>query len=221
MVGYGLSSLEHNEEKFTDARLDPHGILSCVEREDTYHMRHFFDHLAKKAGKWTVELFALQFYEPYVLNCIHVLPKDGILLLIPPDKVHMWYRRDDLIDSVIETEFFNMDTNCGKLSIPIPPYKDFMNSKTGAVLDPEEVQIYIEKTRLVDNDSTAPKARKQLNISLDEGAKRMGFANANEADKLIVPAIPGIIIEMASWMKLFRQSETVYQLRPLTLAYWD
>lgn len=224
LLGYGLTDVETTGKKFKDKRLSKDGIVFCKDVEDEYHLIHFFNTLVKtekeKGDKWRIPRYSMVHYQPYIYDCVHLLPANGIIAIVPPDKASFWHRKDDIIDAVIESEFFSKEVNCGAINGNIPPHTDFMNKITGKVLDYEEVVIYRDKFQRL-QESPTNKARKQLEISLDESAKRMGFENMLDANLNMAPAIPDMVVEFVKWLKIFNQPETIYQLRPITLSYWD
>src|ERR1035437_4194006 len=121
LIGYGIEKLQVSNNAFTDSRLNPNGFVFCKNKDDDYHLRFFFNRLLRKKKKWTHELFTLEIYQPYIHDCVHLVPEAGIIAIVPPDKSHMWHRKDDIIDAIIECEFFDKQPNCGMLKNNIIP----------------------------------------------------------------------------------------------------
>jgi hypothetical protein len=215
LVGYGLTFKP--AKAFDSPLLNPDGFIFCKDAEDEYHLRHFYTFLSKKdPNKWINQLYSMQHFQPYLTDCIHLLPELGIICLCPPDRSNIWHRKDDLIDAV-ETKPVD---NYTLLDSGIPPFLGFYDIRTGKEVDKEEVEIFIDKSnRLLERDVTE-QARKRLTLSLRQGAKRMGFKDPSEAFACIAPLVPEIVLEFCRFLKLFKDEETIGLLRPMLVTYW-
>lgn len=101
-----------------------------------------------------------------------------------------------------------------ELPRPLYPFDSWMDVRTGLVL-PDSARQYIEIRAF------AKEAGPQNHpIDLDAVAKNAGYANAREADTMIVPNVPHAVRLFAEFLRIFTDNKTSLSLKPLLYTWW-
>jgi hypothetical protein len=114
----------------------------------------------------------------------------------------------------------------------IYPYSgDFFNKKTKEKVSPIKTAAFRRAINAKkDGLLTQKKLRKnkrnyeginQLINNADLLAKQIGFENSEEAESNLVPVVPNEIVELCKYCKVFKNQDSLYDLRPMMYVYWS
>lgn len=146
----------------------------------------------------------------------------GNVICIQPLGCHDWYRYDDMIDWVEESQLKRQDTDYPQINwveeLPdgIYPFSAlFMDNQTGKRLSTNgPIMLW---RRLVSHYKKHPE---DYDPYCDELARAMGYADHAEALTRITPEVPGEIRDLCEWTKLFVDPKTVLTLKPILYTWW-
>lgn len=138
------------------------------------------------------------------------------VLLVQPIGLPDWSRYDDPIDYAEEVALREPRES---RVVPIPrgihPFDGlYMHARTGARLNAAGVNAFRALSR-----SESPEEAKRA-VLLDKVAGKLGFADRADAERGIVPWVPGDVRRVCAWANLFADPNTWRQLRPLLYVYW-
>lgn len=249
VIGYGLIDLKCKKHTIVDPRINPDGYLGgdWERKENDYTKEGYVKFLnklhdsikitrkkdanctraeldqkwAKFNVRWELNWFKdgslaehLKNWTPWQ-SVIHQseygLP--NVLLICPPEQLESWRHYDDTIDYYEE----NLRRENGEevwnryqlLPNGAYPYDSFyIDSRDGRKIkdghDYKRLFPYMK----------APGAK-------DEAAKKMGFANFKELQKFMKPCVPNSVIYLSKYLKLFKDENMVYSLKPMIYTYWS
>jgi hypothetical protein len=221
-LGYGLTDVKTKDFDIIDPRINP-SFNDDLSRDD------FLSFLASRPPTPDMPFFQIastammvkdsKFWEPrnsVVQDSEFGLP--GVLLIIPPGFTDSWRRHDHMIDWVEETMTADGSksqlNHVRELPRPLYPFDSWMDARTGLVL-PDSARQYIE-IRAFANEA----GPKKHSIDLDAVAANAGFADAREADTMIVPNVPHAVRLLAEFLGIFTDNKTSLSLKPLLYTWW-
>jgi hypothetical protein len=138
-----------------------------------------------------------------------------VMLFIPPSSTKTWTRYDDMIDyydPANQSEDGGIAESVIKIDRPLWPWEGYVNIKT---FPPERLtglqyQMYNTIRNLGFEQLTKP----------DEVLQTVGVDTKEELDEFIVPIIPPELVELLKYLKIFKNEDDIYQLRPMIYGYW-
>lgn len=236
VIGYGLTDVVPSKEKGVyrpdDPRLNPHSIL--FDQEGEWSKGAYVDFLNKKAeaddgwGEYKLQAHTasdeLKHWTPdqsFVYQGEYGLP--NVLLVTVPVMHSAWFRYADAIDyeeSLMRPA--GEPVNYWKpIKNGIYPYARFyMDSRTGNTLmgiEPERFVYTLETLKR----KLSEEARAKFLFLRDEMAHKMGFVDAEEAERLMAPIVPDEIKNLCEFGKLFTEPKYMSQLRPILYVFWS
>lgn len=140
---------------------------------------------------------------------------DNVLIFIPPGQDH-WHRHDDIIDYV-ESVYLHSDDlspTIEELDAGIYPYCNRMDARTGA--DVQLIPMFLDMFKLIKD--------KPDDCVIDRDLKdflKLPFNTFGELKQYYKPRIPWDITVMCRFLKIFRDDNTLKQLRPYLYTYWS
>lgn len=227
-LGYGLNDIKTKKGKIVDERFNlVDGYFASGDTEEDFKFEDFKTYLKnlddkmrkeKKSSMIALDIMTLKesnkFYDFY--NVIHYENEYGLknVLLIQPFHKD-WSRYDDMMDYIE-----NPTKNRVKiLDRALYPYLSFTNKQTKLnhmVVDDYNIDcIEIKRNMNYLIEQKASKKRK------DELAKEYGFTSFKEMNETIVPSKPEILFEICKFTKMFKDINTVYDLKPMIYEWWS
>lgn len=137
-----------------------------------------------------------------------------VMMFVPIDSPD-WYRYDDIIDWIEESEEHNQENRVTNLfeetsSCGIYPY-------TMMMLNPFRKNLTQSKRNRME-PSTYNMATGRWNGDMEPMAKDEKILKHFQEDW--VPQIPGAIMAFIAYLDILKKPETLYELRPLLYVYW-
>ena len=230
MLGYGLTDVIADTDNWdlrTDPRFDPKGYM--FEGDDTTFtskgFMEYIDERIEEVGDEDFDQFDLKLLkrqiDPMMREIYNSVIYDmefgsaEVILFIPPTSVKQWSRYDDIIDyydPANQTEDGGIAESVIKIDRPIWPWESYINIKTMPPmrLTGMQYQTY----------NTIQNLGFEKMIKPEEALKSVGVDTKEELDKFIVPIIPAELVELIKYLKIFKNDEDIYQLRPMIYGYW-
>lgn len=231
VIGYGLTDLTIPHAEYDlklDERFDPNGFF-CHEYDDREHhftMKEFYVQLELLCANDTdfnaMELHWLKheikdkkftdFNNIFVWDA--EFGESNVCVFISPTSRDQWYRYDDTIDYYDEGGEHSISTGVQNRVVvmdrPLYPYEGWIDLRT---LPPKRADNIITHLRRIVRDS-------KVDLDLEKLLQKTGFDSIEELKDNIVPMIPNELIEVIRYLKVFKDPNTVYQLRPMIYVYW-
>jgi hypothetical protein len=142
----------------------------------------------------------------------------GVMVVRPPCQTD-WFRYDDPIDYMTETYPWSERSQTAHVQVyrhgPFPFNGFYMDARDGRRL-PDLVFPWWQ----IMNTKVRPEKLEDTFGALDMFAREMGFAGQEEAKANVVPEVPEEIRDLAEFGRLFPDSGTWLQLRPLLYTWW-
>lgn len=237
VLGYGLEMTEEEDSKILNqeslnrlGRLDSDSYMEFLENkyasvpsdEISYHLNDLHIGEMSKSRYQASDLItvvdnSIQGEENYDMPSLS-------WIVISPLLTHKeWKHNDDPIDfaEVMHKyqgeETFRFDFNMKLFSQGLFPYEgSFINHATGEVFNDYRVtqlKRYLHSTS-PRTDTTADKTLSLLLASV-------GVSSVEEFHKVIHPAPPISVIDIAEWSGIFNDPSQCLRLRPALLTYWS
>lgn len=121
-----------------------------------------------------------------------------------------WYRYDDTMDWMEESTVHDQQNRVQVFDQGIYPFTNFMNAETGEKLG-HEALVWVRARNSENADDSEV---------LDYLAELAGFASHEDAQRLVVPAVPDEVRALAQFGQLFTDDRVWMQLRPMLYVYW-
>lgn len=226
ILGYGLTDVKCRKNGYiNDKRFNlVDGYFAKGNDQERYEIKDFVTHLTNKIknNKDDVEL-SLAEYDLQVIKgkndaeFYKVIEHDsefGLKNVALFTTFHKdWHRYDDIIDYM---ELEGIPTPSVRvLDRTIWPYEGYINVKTKDrfihFTDGSKDKISAFELRRCLNDKVFAK-------KLD--FKKFGFESFKDMNKSIVPIVPRIIHEYCSWLKVFNNDDTIFELKPMIYTVW-
>lgn len=218
VLGYGLTDVATEDGAVVDPRINTQSPLLDWERKPTEDYRDFVDRLAA-GGDEDAQLEAALFTmaEPEgggagnlcTWNGEYGLPN---VLVVRPVGFPGWSRTDDVIDYEEETLLHpGCEPRIGSLKGIYPFNGLYMNARTGARCEATLARTWHRFDRI---DSAASAG------IVGRLAERLGFHDAEDARRNLVPVVPGEVRRACEWGNLFTRPDVWRQLRPMLYVYW-
>lgn len=221
---YRMSSIDRDKshhDLLRDSRFDPTGyfVTDIINAENQFKVDQFrvqLELICANSDVSILTLFKHQLNENPSSDIFNIMTYDpefgdpSVVLFTPPFHPD-WERYDDIIDYT-EAKGVPLN-NVQVLDTPIYPYVRWMDLR-----NPKE---HPDKV-LVDAATTFkfnPKFRDKINV--EEIKKRFGFNSIDDMLENIVPVVPEEIVELTRYLKVFKDPNTVYQLKPMIYTYWS
>jgi len=227
IIGYGLTDLHINKDSYNitdDQRFNPDGYFSLdyVERDKKFNVANFLDYLKQKelqSNNFEIRLLLSELEKEKKLIFEHYFAWDSefgdpkTCVFVPPT-CSEWWRNDDAIDYYHETVINEQKTNTILLNRPIYPFSSWINIKDFPPKIANRQTVELRNLILYHN--------KEFEITNEMVHKlKLEFDNIDEIMEYIVPTIPFELVEFLSYLKVFNNPNTIYQLRPLLYTYWS
>jgi len=231
-IGYGLTDVIADKDNWdlrTDSRFDPDGYM--FKDEDTFTLTGFVEYLDKRIkelGEDDHDSFQLRLlkhqidageikHHSYFPSIIYDMEfgSSEVMLFIPPSSIKNWSRYDDMIDyydPANHLEDGGITESVIKIDRPLWPWEAYVNIKTYPPVRLTGVQYQLHNT-------IRNLGFEQL-VDPDKSLELMGVDTKEELDELIVPIIPTELVELIKYLKIFKNMEDIYQLRPMIYGYW-
>lgn len=215
MLGYGLTDVLFDKDKYriVDPRINPGSRLLDYGADaptlDEYLAFNSDDSIARPITQLAVGSQPESPFECVVHDGEYGL---GNVLCIRPvgTRAWGWYRYDDTMDWMEESTVHDQQNRVQVFDQGIYPFTNFMNTETGEKLG-HEAMVWV---RARNNENA------DLSEVLDYLAELAGFASHEEAQRLVVPAVPEEVRALAQFGQLFTDDRVWMQLRPMLYVYW-
>lgn len=152
----------------------------------------------------------------------------NVLVLVPPCETKEWRRYDDPIDYVEETQVYQQDKRVVTFKRGLYPWDYLsMDSRSGRVFRGKEHQKLMSFKHLFETIRIARDAEDQADIDekfrqlLQGLAQELGFASTEECRRFVAPSVPNSVQYLCQFGRIFRDWNTVFQLRPMLYVYWS
>lgn len=225
MIGYGLTDVRCADGRITDPRINASSRLFETENsilpeyleyvEGTNEAKEEFGDAALEAQMLREHMEPVAgFNWPFFWDSEF---GDPSVLLLRPVAFPEWHRYDNAIDYAEETAVHSPNRpRVERLPIGIYPFTGcLMDARTG--LDFEQRIANTFRQILFRRDRGNADREKFLKLA----AKALGFDSVAEAERCVVPTVPGDIRRLAAWGELFTQPDGWKDLRPLLYVYWS
>lgn len=243
VLGYAIDNIKTDPEdifKITDERINLKGYLGldCDAQEKKYKINDFKKYIEKKKNKKTIKGLMASLtlnilndeshqknknpkYLDINRSVVHE-PEYGfsnVLVITPLTNKH-WQRYDDDIDYV-ENNFLcddpqnPMEPTIKVLDYPLYPWNHYINKRTeikgkGKNIFGNNV-MFIKKLL---KDEKMPE--EEMSILLQEN----GFEDRKDFEENLMPAIADEVVWLCDFLKIFKNKENIYDLRPAIYTYW-
>ncbi len=229
VLGYGLTDVIADTENWdlrNDSRFDPVSYL--FEGEYKFDLAGFIQHLEIRISemvKGDHDIFSLknlihQLKEKTRLNFHESVVYDmefgesEVMVFVPPGH-EKWQRYDDIIDyydPVNLEEDGGISNSVIMVNRPPWPYESYINTKTMPPirLTGFQQELYVSMRNLGIEKYIDP----------EKSFNELGVDNEEEFNKFIVPIIPIELVELIKYLKIFKNENDIYQLRPMIYGYW-
>lgn len=148
---------------------------------------------------------------------------DTHVVIIPYSVCKEWQHFDDAIDYYEEAythrndESMNMEPSIKFFNHGLFPYDGrFINTRTGAIVKSAVYRDLLSMESLLRN-ATEKASLKYVSTAF----RKLGVENWEELHSVISPAPPICAIDLAEYSGLFKDSDTIKNLRPALLTYWS
>jgi hypothetical protein len=230
-LGYGLVDVAYGDKgDCLDPRVNADSLLLDWDRGDEVNTSNYVEFLQHRDDKST---------ERYILNerwlesnqkmkprdCVFLGNLDygleQVLCVTPIWMYEEWHRADDAIDWVTESYLFDSNPLDRVDVFPhgLFPFNGlYMDARNGEILKGRGIMDWI---RLWTNLKPEGKAisREMARDELDDLASSFGMTHA-EAEQYVVPNVPEEVRNLCEFGRLFTDSSTLLQLRPMLCTYW-
>lgn len=229
-LGYGLVDLNYDIHDLflDDDRINEEGYLGLdwEEKEDKFTREGYLKYIEGIDSpriflpELTREITTKENWEPYksvIYNWEFGEP--NVLLIVPPSDKKNWFRHDDTIDWIEETNCYSQANRYQVFNRGIYPYDGYMDRRNGKLLNFSGF-ISLKRLSKAMKNSYSTKELVELQIAGDRIAKFMEFKDYYDAIDNIIPCIPEEVIYFCKYLKLFNNDETIFELRPMLYVYW-
>lgn len=227
VLGYGLANLNisENGEFIEDDRINPDGFYSLLEEqaEFKYSMAKFREYLNKITSK-NNNRFELIMLKQEIIEgrigsnefnkMISWDPEYGLpnVVVFTPPSQRSWQRYDDMIDYTEACEEYQGSVPVVKpINRALYPYVSWIDIRNPTEIPPYAMIQVANEFRY--NSSFVPETG-------DKYVKPWGFSSIDEMLNSIVPSIPDELVEILRFLEVFKDPDTIYQLRPMIYIYW-
>lgn len=236
IMGYGLADLNVKSENYDlteDDRIDPEGFFPKYydDRQDAFSrfsIKEFYIRLSLESASSrsrAIDLYLLKqaiehdnFTEDSYSDCITWEPEcnASVIVFTPPLFNDDWYRHDSTMDYM--EELARGEGSIGHvnwLGYPIYPHDAWIDLR-----DPESIpdQTMIRVINTFRFNSAIPSVTDEEHAK--QVAGRFGFGSVQEMFDTVVPTVPPELVELLKFLRVFKDSNTIYQLRPMVYTYW-
>ena len=162
-------------------------------------------------------------------NDENVTDKSDLHIAITPvGCIKDWHHYDDAID-YYEAAYdangneFNTKPSIKFLPQGLHPYNGtYMNQITGKVVDYTTYRTVMQLVQVEDKlQSDTSDKDESLADFLSPLFSQLGVANTAEFKEHIHPAAPLCVKDLAEWSGIFKDKETIKELRPALITYWS
>jgi hypothetical protein len=233
-MGYGLIDVTHEGCQLTDPRINANSFLLDRSRERTAEVgygewlaeRYPFDPkaadidheiLEAEMERQMLEGRADDAYETVAWQGEYGLPN---VLVVRPAGSPEWHRYNSPIDYEEEAiRGLFTDYRVERIVGGIHPYEGiYMDARTGEQIIGEQADRVRGWRRIIN-------ARRKVSGAdradlLNRVARAMGFKDHAEAERYVVPLVPGEIRRLCEWGELFTWPDVWMQLRPVLYTYY-
>ena len=235
-VGYALTDLKTEDYSIVDERIDPDGFLfsDYHNAENNWTLEGFRDFLKEKSesldgiDRWDSQMEAnsvyemtrkkksFSFYDCFISDIEFGDP--NVLLCMPVSCIENWYRRDDTLDWIEETQILNPNSDDPYAS-RVFELKSNIYPWTGQHWDKRDGRM-INIRSVTDYKWILNSGRDEF--LTDEFVKEtLGFENKDEADEFMSPAVPQCLQYLIEYCKIFKDSSSVYEMKPIHYTFWS
>lgn len=222
VLGYGLTDIYYDNIA-DDPRFNPYGFFISEQNEKDFPIKQFYVELEliTRDSSAPFDLFLLkqQIKQKELTDFHGVMVHDpefglkSVCVFIPPTEIDNWHRYDNIIDYIEACNNANGFNHVQKLSKPIYPYDAYMDTRT---FPPKPVDRIMRELRVMVNN---PKITKW--VSNDKITEMYGFKSVEDFKAKVVPLVPRELVETLRFLKIFRDPNTIYSLRPMIYTYWS
>jgi len=254
ILGYGLVDVKTENYTLSDNRFRDNFLDDIFDNEYKYSEKSYLEFLENKLKEYkknpskfdfrefdiTLEigfikrkneegkLSSLQTRNPvYSFNFQPEFGLDNVFSVIPYLENDKWYRYDDMIDYVEETEIINSkDCPCkNKITVfnnGIFPYSGiFWDNRTGKRIEEGSSMIDFLQAK---NVLSYSREKKQVDYYLATkkiAIKELGFENQDDVLKYITPMVPWCLRFLVEFLNIFKDHEkTIRQFKPMLYTWW-
>lgn len=228
-IGWGLTGLAHDDQgRLTDPRVNAEALTDRPGEVGPEYLM-YLEGLRDAAPEGSDEAFDITLeiatvtktrkhvrHTPWPLVHKPQVGRPDVLLVQPigfPD----WSRYDDPIDHAEEVATHEKPMEPRVVPIPhgIHPFDGrHMHARTGVRLNAAGVSTFRALGR---SEALEEAGRVAL---LDQVAGDLGFVDRTDAERHIVPWVPGNVRRVCAWTGVFTDPDTWRDLRPLLYVYW-
>lgn len=212
VMGWGLTDIKTRNEKIADSRFNKKGYL-FEDYEFDFNELELIEKLKEEKGEKT-DLdfsFARKALEEKKSFIHEIVFQNGKTICFST----LWNksnRYDDSIDYHEENALAEANKDYSYkdkvllLNSGIYPFLSYMDSRTGKKLD----DFSFHAKRLINSGQLVD----------DETLKVLGFKDTEECKKYMHPEIPGSLVCCLEYLKIFKDRNTIFQLRPMIFTFW-
>lgn len=236
-MGYGLVDLAIEQNDFDlgkDSRINPDGYFALLQEDEErakeeYPLESFYVqlslicsnedfarcfglHLLKRAIE-EKKFVADDLYRIYTWDPEYGDP--SVILFTPPtESSRDWHRYDDIMDYMEETaKNEGACPHADLLGRPIYPYDAWIDLRDPSAT-PDDLMVRTANMFRFNGDLIK-------NTDAYKIKEKFGFDSVQEMLDNIVPIIPDELVELLRYLKVFKDPNTIYQLRPMIYTYWS
>lgn len=211
VLGWGLNDVQVRQEKIIDSRFDENGYLFCEEDFSTEELIDILKNEKNENGldvsfaRRSLEEKKADFHDCVIYN-------DGKAICFTSFWNRDFHRLDDVIDYHEENENSRKSKRYLKdkvlfLDSPIYPFLNYIDNRDGRKIDSNFVFEYKRESN----------SKRYIDEQLVKG---MGFNSLEECKLYITPQIPQSLILTLKYLKIFKDSNTIFSLKPMIFTFW-
>lgn len=220
LIGYGLSDVKTDGENIIDDRINVN-VLECIYSGNGKSLLSFSHYVNEHAKENYIKVSIRDILKKgwKVYNSVIYYAEFGLsnVLLFQSLLTNNWTQRNSDIDYIEETVNHKQIPRYQVFERGIFPHINYMNAITHKRLDRTVFDWWQTYYYIIEGTNDV----ESMMISLTELSKKLGFKDFQEAKENIVPVIPEDIVLLCNWLGIFKDPNTVYQLRPMLYVYWS
>lgn len=216
VLGWGLTDMTSNDFRINNYDLfrnNQYSIEGFKKYWESNHINEMEYWLFKKNDLKDISISHCISYDPEILS--------NVLVITPVSKIKKWQRIDDIIDYQEETHNCNQLHHYQIFDFGIFPWiGSFCNSQGNRWTNTKEKPYHSVASEFIKIKNNKELNTDKKNNSLLSLAKSIGYNTVEEANKNIISVIPEEIQMMCNYLELFKNYQTIYQLRPMIYVFW-